>query len=254
MCAVTLNGVPVMMESDTGATTSIISSRQFEQSRQGSQQLQLTTENLPTLRTYSGHMIQPAGGVTVDVRHQEQSYTLPCLVVTGYGPNLLGRDWLEHMKLDWSAVHRVDEVHYALMFPELFKDGLGKLKNVEAKLYVDSEAMPSCFKPCTVPLALRGKVDKVLDRLQAQGVIIPVELSDWAAPIVPVLKANGEVRICGYYKLTANTAAKTDQYLIPNIEDLYSKLACDVVYSGASGIFQRGMEQIVQTDDGRLPR
>ena len=76
MCAVTLNGMPVMMETDTGATTSIISSRQFEQIRQGSQQLQLTTENLPTLRTYSGHMIQPAGGVTVDVHH---CHTL-CLV------------------------------------------------------------------------------------------------------------------------------------------------------------------------------
>ena len=98
MCAVTLNGVPAIMEIDTGATTSI---------------------NLPTLTMYSGHMIQPAGGVTVDMHHQEQSYTLPCLVVTSNGPSLLGRDWLEHMKLDWSAVHRVDEVDYAVMFPEL---------------------------------------------------------------------------------------------------------------------------------------
>ena len=53
----------------------------------------------------------------------------------------------------------------------------------------------------------------------------------WAAPIVPVLKANDEVRICGDYKRTVNTAAKTDQFPIPNIEDLYSKLAGDVVYS-----------------------
>ena len=116
------------------------------------------------------------------------------------------------------------------MFPELFNDGLRKLKNVETKLYVDSEAMPRCFKPRTVPLALRGKVDKELDRLQAQGVIIPVEHSELAAPIVSVFKANSEVRICGDYKLIVNTSAKTDQYPIPNIEDLYSKLA-GVVYS-----------------------
>ena len=174
--------------------------------------------------------------------------------------------------LDWSAVHRVDEVDCAVyaVFPELFKDGLGKLKNVEAKLYVDSEVMPRCFKPRTVPLALRGKVDKELDLLQAQGVIIPVEHSDWAAPIVPVLKANGEA---------------ADQYPMPNIEDLYSKLAGGVVcskldlshvyqqvalseelqklttittlglfqytrlyyrVSSAPGIFQRAMEQLVQ--------
>ena len=88
-------------------------------------------------------------------------------MVSGNGPSLLGRDWLEHMKLDWSAVHREDEVDYAVMLSELFKDGLGKLKKVEAKLYVYSEAMPRCFKPRTVPLALRGKVDKELERLQA---------------------------------------------------------------------------------------
>ena len=131
MCAVTLNGMPVVMETDTGATTSIISSRQFEQIRQGSQQLQLTTENLPTLRTYSGHDTASRGrdsGCVSPVIHSA--------LFSGDRLNLLGRDWLEHMKLDWSAVRRVDDVDYVVMFPERFKDGLRKMKNVEAKLYV----------------------------------------------------------------------------------------------------------------------
>ena len=172
------------------------------------------------------------------------------------------------------------------MFPDLFKDGLGKLKGVEAKLYVDKEAMPRCFKPRSVPFALRARVDNELQRLQATGVIVPIEHSDWAAPIVPILKANGEVRICGDYKLTVNKATKVDQYPIPNIDDLYSKLSGGVAYSkldlshayeqvclsnesqhlttittlkglfaytrlcygvsSAPGIFQRAMEQIVQ--------
>ena len=116
-------------------------------------------------------------------------------------------------------------------FQTFFKDGLGKLKGVEARLYVDKEAMPCCFKPRSVPFALRAKVDNELQRLQATGVIVPIEHSDWAAPIVPVLKANGEVRICGDYKLTVNKAAKVDQYPIPNIDDLYSKLSGGVAYS-----------------------
>ena len=115
---------------------------------------------------------------------------------------------------------------------------------------------------------------------------MPIEHSDWAAPIVPVLKANGEVRICGDYKLTVNKEVTVDQYPIPNIDDLYSKLSGGVAYSkldlshayeqvclsndsqhlttittlkglfaykrlcygvsSAPGIFQRAMEQIVQ--------
>ena len=76
---------------------------------------------------------------------------------------------------------------------------------VEAKLCIDKEAMPRCFKPQSVPFALRAKVDNELQRLEAKGVILPVEHSDWAAPIVPVLKTNGEVRICGDYKLTVTS-------------------------------------------------
>ena len=30
-----------------------------------------------------------------------------------------------------------------------------------------------------------------------------VRFSDWAAPIVPVVKSDGHVRICGDYRLTA---------------------------------------------------
>ena len=142
-----VKNVPTMMEIDTGSDVTVISSRQFEQIQQCCQQLQLTTESLPSFRTYSGEMIQPMGRVTVDVHLQEKSYQLPCLVV---GPNLLGRDWLEHLKLDWSTVHHIDSVDYARLFPELFREGIWKLKGVEAKLYVDDEVMPRCFKPHTV--------------------------------------------------------------------------------------------------------
>ena len=61
--------------------------------------------------------------------------------------------------------------------------------------------------------------------------IKPVEHSDWAAPIVPVLKTNGEVRILDDHKLTVNVAAKVDKDPIPNIDDLYSKLSGGVLYS-----------------------
>ena len=91
--------------------------------------------------------------------------------------------------------------------------------------------MPRWFKPRSVPFALRATVDNELQRLGVTGVIVPVKHYDWAAPIVPVLKTNGEVRICGDYKLTVNKAAKVDQYPIPNIDYLYSNLSGGVAYS-----------------------
>ena len=44
--------------------------------------------------------------------------------------------------------------------------------------------------------------------------------SRWAAPIVPVLKSDGTVRICGDYKQTINKAAHCDNYPLPCTEDL----------------------------------
>ena len=59
----------------------------------------------------------------------------------------------------------------------------------------------------------------------ADGIIEPVQHSQWAAPIVPVVKADGSIRICGDYKLIVNTASKVDSYPLPNPADLFATLA-----------------------------
>ena len=52
-----------------------------------------------------------------------------------------------------------------------------------------------------------------------------IQFSDWAAPIVPVMKGDGCVRVCGHCKVTINGAAKLDRYRIPRTEDLLASLA-----------------------------
>ena len=61
--------------------------------------------------------------------------------------------------------------------------------------------------------ALWGNVEQ--DRLERDGIIQHVEFSEWAAPIIPVVKTNGSIRICGDYKVTVNQAAKLDTYPLP---------------------------------------
>ena len=60
---------------------------------------------------------------------------------------------------------------------------------------------------------MKAKVDTELMCLQNEGIIEPVQFSDRAIPIVPVLKADGNVRICGDYISTANLESLVDQYL-----------------------------------------
>ena len=92
---------------------------------------------------------------------------------------------------------------------------LGTLNDSIVTIHLDPTAK-SCFcKARTVSYALKGKTGKELDHLVEQGVIEPICYSEWAVPIVPVLKKDGTIRICGDYKLTVNQAAKIDSYLLP---------------------------------------
>ena len=57
------------------------------------------------------------------------------------------------------------------------------------------------------------------------GIYEPVYSSKWAAPIVPVFKPDGSIRICGDYKQTVNTVADCDKYLVPKTEDIFEDIA-----------------------------
>ena len=183
------------------------------------------------LRTYTREVIRPLGRVIVDVEHAGRTAPLTAIIVPGPGPNLLGRDWLADLKLDWAAVRQFRDDDFLEAFTELFQEDLGTLNGTEVKLVVDENVKPHFCKPRPVPFAMQAKVEAELDRLQKEGVIRPVTYSDWAAPIVPVLKSSGDLRICGDYSVTINKAVKGDKYPIPNIQDLYAKLSGGQIFS-----------------------
>ena len=107
----------------------------------------------------------------------------------------------------------------------MFSEELGMVRGATAKLHVDPQARPRFYRPRSVPYTMKEKVELELDHLHQQGIIEPIQFSEWAAPIVPMLKQNGGVRICGDYKLTVNGVAKLDTYPLPRIEDLFSSLS-----------------------------
>ena len=66
----------------------------------------------------------------------------------------------------------------------------------------------------------------------AESTLKPVEVAEWAAPIVSVLKPDKvNARICGDFKQTVNPVSTLDKYPIPKIEDLFSTLAGGKVFS-----------------------
>ena len=62
-----------------------------------------------------------------------------------------------------------------------------------------------------------NRIEQELHHLETAGIIERVEFDEWAAPIVPVSKPDGSVRICEDYKTTVNRVAKLDPYPIPRV-------------------------------------
>ena len=110
-------------------------------------------------------------------------------------------------------------------YPLLFSESLGTFKGFEAKIYVPSDAKPQYYKPRPVPYSIKDRLGRELDRLVQEGTLEPVEFSEWAAPIVPIVKEDKSLRICGDYKVTVNRVSKLDNYPIPKTEDLLATLA-----------------------------
>ena len=230
-----VSGSVLEMEMDTGATRSIISKTTYEE-LWCTDEAPLLQPSQARLKTYTGEEINVAGGIKVEVVYQNQKAILPLLVVEGEGPSLLGREWLQHIRFDWSCVNSASKADAAAQevrdrHPDLFEEELGELKGTTAKIYIDSDARPRFCYARQVPYALKEKVDTEIERLVNAGILEPIQFSEWATPVVPVLKHDGTIRLCGDYKLTVNQVAKTDTYPLPRIEYLFSSLTGGRVFS-----------------------
>ena len=64
------------------------------------------------------------------------------------------------------------------------------------------------------------------------SLIKPVWFSEWAAPIVPLVKQDGSLCICGDYMLTVNCVASAESCLLPRLEDLLESIGRGVLKAG----------------------
>ncbi|XP_042150012.1 uncharacterized protein K02A2.6-like, partial [Ixodes scapularis] len=224
-------GRPLRLEVDTGASVSIIGQRTFVEEFP---ELQCEPSDV-ILRSYRGDLSKVQGKVVVPVRFLNKEATLPLYVARDQTPTLLGRDWINALGISLADVKEVTAASsmegILKNHKEVFSDGLGTLKGVKAKITIPEGARPKFFKPRKIPFALQDKVAQELQRLQRDGIICPVRTSEWAAPIVPVLKHDGRVRICGDFKVTVNPVTILEKYPVPRLEDLWAKLSGGVKFT-----------------------
>ncbi|CAC5367296.1 unnamed protein product [Mytilus coruscus] len=131
------NNKSIIMEIDTGASVSIMSEETYKGFK-SKFKLEPTTVKLPT---YLGGSIPVLGRATVNVTYGKENVKLPLFVVKRKGPNLLGRDWISKIQLNWKeifAVHASEDQpgleETLSTYDDVFKDELAAIRG-EGRLY-----------------------------------------------------------------------------------------------------------------------
>ena len=194
---VKLDGGNVSMEIDTGSGVPLLSRKDFESIDGDVRSLK---PSKLILRGYSGGTIGCLGEKTMKVEMGDQEKETVVCVVDGVGPSLMGRDLISIFKLPWENIFKVNSEGCQELFQkysELFDDSkIGMIKGVKVQLHV-SDSTPIFRKARPVPYTIRTKYKETLDKLEQQGIIEKIEYSEWASPVVPVIKSNGDIRLWG---------------------------------------------------------
>lgn len=172
----------------------------------------------------------------VNVNFRSQNFVLDLFILPGNSGPIVGRDWLSTLDIlrisDNALDLRVNNLANSLdssvqgmiaKFSSVFSDRVGRCTTDKFRLVLKEDAKPVCCKPRPVPFAMRDRV-KEIARLIGTGILEQVESSVWATPVVPVLKTNGQIRVCGDYKITLNSQLEINKYPIPRVTDLLSQL------------------------------
>lgn len=128
-----------------------------------------------------------------------------------------------------SVVHSVDDFPVSVQLQTLlykyantvFEPGLGKASKCTAQLTLKPDSQPKACKLRTIQYALQPKIEAALAKMEEEGSIEKVEHSEWATPIVPLIKPDGTVRVCGDYKVTLNPCLQVPQYPMPRAEECF---------------------------------
>ncbi|XP_065082460.1 uncharacterized protein K02A2.6-like [Ochlerotatus camptorhynchus] len=228
---VELNGVAVKLQHDSASDITIISEETWISI--GQPPTQPTEESAVTA---SGGNLNLLAEFQTEITIKNVTKTGRIFISSSAELNVLGIETMDLFDL-WSVpisslvnvVHqRSDQFTNQLkqQFPEVFRSTLGRCTKAQVKLYLKPDARPAYCPKRPVAYAALAKVDAELERLQQNGIISPVQFSDWAAPIVVVRKSdNVSVRVCSDYSTGLNNALECDHHPLPHPDDLFAELA-----------------------------
>lgn len=109
------------------------------------------------------------------------------------GPNLFGANWFKPFGIQVVGIQTVENAdpdYKAIIkaYPGLHKKELSGHKGTPIHIDLKTGTSPKFFKARRVPYAMTKAVNEALRDMEKDGMISPIDQSDWATPVIFVKK------------------------------------------------------------------
>lgn len=233
-----VNNIGVLFEIDSGAAVSLMWVEDARRFFKG-----IRIHNTQTrLISFCKTQINVVGYITVKVHYANSILDLNLYLTSIQRSPIAGREWLREMLRIGGASQLFDDISQIssiesetdrkLKIEKLLstynnctKMDLSKITGITASLTLKENTRPVFLKARPVPFKLIPLISNEIDRLVSEGVLVKVNSSDYATPVVPVLKKNNTVRLCGDYSVTLNPNLIVDEHPLPTTDEMFASLA-----------------------------
>ena len=201
---VTIGNKIVDFKLDSGAQANCMSEKTFK--KIGTWEKIVQPRNKARLVSYSNHVIEPLGIVTLKCEVQYRIFSLTFYVISQDVPDLIGLKDMKKMKLvqriKYEKPQRIMPVGPESTEKEIVGEnsniftGVGCLKE-KHRIRIRSDVQPKRSRPKRIPETMRPKVKQQISTMEETDIIEPVkEPPEWISPMSVTTKENGDLRIC----------------------------------------------------------
>ena len=170
-----VNNKDIKYEVDTGSGLTLISETTYKEKLSN---YKLANTKI-AIKTCANESLNVLGKLSVTAQSKEHLFTnFPLNVIAGDGVNLLGRNWLPEVKLDWAIlfnpcqeklnnISKTDAISEKLEtllknYSEIFSSELGTIKCVKAKINIKANSQPKFMRARGVPFAMKTQLKQKL--------------------------------------------------------------------------------------------
>lgn len=218
-----IGGVNVEVLIDSGSKHNIINDQTWSYLKQN--KVVVTNQTKTPEKTFmaygSKEPLTVLGAFDANIAIGTENTTATFYVVKHGSKNLLGKD---------TAIS-LNVLRIGLGINTVEEKTFPKFKGVKLEIAIDDSIKPVSQPYRRIPIPLETKVNAKIDELVKLDIIEPVnEPSPWVSPMVPLLKSDGDLRICVDMR-SANKAIKREQHPLPTMEQLIPKFRKATVFS-----------------------